>query len=147
MDKYSIPVDKTKTKLSFLFNMRVRETPEKPGRKLAIVWDSRTPLVDGFENKYTYTVTFAAIGNVAGNHYHNIKQELFYPALGKFKVILENTKTKEREEIELDSDKHQALYIPNKIAHVVIAKSNPAVFLVTASSPATDEDELTYRLT
>lgn len=146
MDVYSCPVKEIKTKLSRLFQMKVRETPEKPGRALEVVWDNRIPLVKGFENKYSYIVNFKIVGNAAGNHYHLKKQELLFPLIGSFRVILEDIQTKEREEIELDSSQHQTIYFPTKIAHVVIAQTNPAIFLVTANYPANEEDEFPYKL-
>ncbi len=146
MDIYSKPVNETKTKLSRLFQMKVRETLDKPGRALGVVWDSRTPLVKGFENNYSYIVNFKVVGNAAGNHYHHKKQELLYPLLGSFKVILEDIQTKEREEIELNADQHQAIYFPPKIAHVIVAQTNPAIFIVTANYPASEEDEFPYKL-
>lgn len=145
MDMYSTPMSEIKTKYGRLFQMQVRDT--KPRRILAVAWDSRIPLVEGFENIYSYTVTFHEIGNTAGNHYHHNKQEIFYPIIGDFNVILEDPKTKGREEIELKQEQHQALYVPTEIAHAVIALSNPAVLLVIASYPSSEEEEVTYKLT
>lgn len=146
MDIYSNPMKIIKTKLSQLFQMQVREAPEKPGRMLGVTWDSRIPLVKGFTNEYSYIVNFKLIGNAAGNHYHLKKQELLYPLIGSFKVILEDINTKEKEEFELNADLHQALYFPTKIAHVIIAQTNPAIFLITANYPASEEDEFPYEL-
>jgi dTDP-4-dehydrorhamnose 3,5-epimerase-like enzyme len=146
MDTYSTPLNVVKTKLAKIFQMKPREIPEKPGRSLAVFWDSRTSFPKGFENEYCYTVTFSEIGNKAGNHYHHEKQELFSPVIGKVTIVLENPKTKEREEIIVDAKDHKIVYIPPKIAHVVIAGSNPAILLVTATSAGTIADEYPYKI-
>lgn len=146
-DKYSIPTGVIKTKLATIYQMSFREKPEKPGRKLAVVWDSRFPLYKGFENRYSYIVTFASMNNLAGNHYHNKKNELFYPIVGDFKVILEDIQTKEREEIFLESSKNQVVHVKPKTAHVVISQSQTALLLVVASYPNNEEDEFEYILT
>ena len=146
MDVYSKPIGVTKTKLTKIFKMKAREIPEKPGRSLVITWDKRLPLVEGFENSYSYLVTFAGKGNLAGNHYHKEKTELFTPVIGDFTIILEDIETKEREEITISTKDHPVVYIPKGIAHTVVADSDIAVLLVTASYPGTEGDEFPYKL-
>mgnify|MGYP001567053970 CR=1 FL=1 len=145
-DIYSTPIGTRQTNLSKIFLMKPRENPEKPGRKLSVVWDSRVPLVEGFENNYTYTVEFANIESVAGNHYHKKKKELFYPVVGDFDVILEDIETKEKEQLTLSSKDHRVLLVNPPTAHVVIAKTHPAILLVTATYPNNKEDEFKYIL-
>ena len=146
MDLYSKPISVKETKLTRIFQMQVRQKPEKPGRSLLVTWDARVPLVEGFENKYSYLVTFESKGNLAGNHYHEHKQELFSPVVGDLVVILEDIKTKERGELEISAKDHSVVYIPTRIAHTVVANSDIAVLLVTASYPGTEGDEFPYRL-
>jgi len=146
IDQYSKPVGETKTKLARVFTMSVREKPEKPGRSLAINWDQRSPLVEGFKNRYSYTVKLWIKGNLAGNHYHKRKKELFFPVVGDFIILLEDIDTKEDEEIKLCESEHQVIFIPTKVAHTVIAQSDNAVLLVVATYPGTEEDEFPYKL-
>jgi dTDP-4-dehydrorhamnose 3,5-epimerase-like enzyme len=146
MDIYSLSVSNTKTKLATIFEIKPREVPEKPGRSLSVVWDKRVPFIEGFENNYDYIVAFKKKGEKAGNHYHYSKQELFVPIVGKFKIILEDIKTKVREEIFIKNGDNQILYIPPKIAHVVIAESEICSLLVLATFPSNQSDEEKYQL-
>lgn len=144
MDQFSTPIKSETTRFGRLLTLPVRAHPDKPGRELSVVWDARVPLVEGFDNCYSYIVQFTAQGNVAGNHYHKIKQEIYFPVEGEFVVILENPKTKERETIQLRSVDHIALFVPSGIAHVVRAETTSATLLVTATSPQVDRDEFAY---
>ena len=146
IDVYSKPVGVTETKLTRIFQMQAREKPEKPGRSLLVTWDARLPLVKGFNNKYSYLVIFDGKNNLAGNHYHEHKQELFNPVGGDFVVLLEDIETKEREELEISAKDYPVVYIPTRIAHTVVANSNIAVLLVTASYPGIEDDEFPYKL-
>lgn len=136
----------SKTKLSKIFTMQARESPEKPGRSIMDIWDIRKPLLKGFENNYSYFVTFREKGNIAGNHYHEKKQELIYPIMGTFTVVLENIESKEREGISLETAKHQVVYFPAKIAHAIRAETEKAIFLVVATSAETEEDVIAYKV-
>lgn len=146
MDIYSQPISQEKTKLAVIFTIKTRESIDKPGRSLSVVWDKRHPFIKGFENNYDYVVTFKGKGQKAGNHYHNSKQELFTPVVGQIKVILENIKTKEKEEIKLSSKDHKILYIPPNTAHTVVADSDVCVLLVIASFPNNLADEEHYQI-
>ena len=144
MDRYSYPVKETI--LGRLIYLEPRENPDKPGRSLRVIFDARFPLIEGFEPKYLYTVSFEKSGNQAGNHYHQIKTELFYPVIGNFEVHLENPKTEEYEIIDLQSDAHVALLIKTNIAHKVVSKTDRAVLLVVASAPNIKKDEFYFEL-
>lgn len=146
IDTYSTPIKVEDTKLSKIFIMAVRENAEKPGRALAAVWDIRVPLLPQFINNYSYTVTFKYAGNIAGNHYHKIKQELLYPISGNMTVGFEDINSKIKEEIKLETDKHQVLYIPTNIAHAIRSDSETAIFLVLASRPGVESDEIPYKV-
>lgn len=135
-----------KTKLTKIFTIQTIRNSEKPGRSIAVIWDTLKPLIEGFENNYSYIVTLQEKGNIAANHYHEEKQELIYPIAGNFTVAMENIKTKEREEILIEAVKHQAIHFPTKIAHAVRAETNNAVFLVIATSAGTKEDMIRYEV-
>lgn len=143
-DYLSKSISDRTTKLTKIFEIPVRRNPEKPGRELIVVWDERIPLIADFENRYSYIVNFTKKGNIAGNHYHNNKRELFTPIMGSFKVVLENIETKEREEINLKYG--QILYIPPKTAHLVISNSKTASLYVSATYPNNEEDEFKYSI-
>jgi len=134
----SKPFVVSKTKLSKTFTMQVRKNPEKPGRSIKDVWDIRKPLLKDFENNYSYIVTLRGKGNIAGNHYHKNKQELIFPIMGNFTVLLENIESKEREVISLEVTKHQVIYFPSGIAHAIRAETDRAIFLVIATSAEGD---------
>lgn len=146
MDKYSVPLETRDTNLSKIFKMSIRTLSEKPGRSLGVIWDKRFPLVDGFHNNYSYYVSFGKEGHVAGNHFHEKKQELFYPVMGKFKILLQDTVSRESEEIDLDANNHEIMYIAPKITHAVVSLSMPAILLVVASSPNINGDEYPRKL-
>lgn len=146
MDQFSIPLKREKTHLGELLSLSVRQRSDKPGRSLSIVWDERAPLIEGFANRYSYFVTFQEKGSLAGNHYHLEKQEIYFPLIGDFTVIFENPENKEREEIELKTSEHNAIFVPAGVAHVVRAESEIAILLVTATSPQVDRDEFEYRV-
>ncbi len=111
-----------------------------------MLWDARKPLVAGFLNRYSYTVFFKKSQAVAGNHYHKIKQELFTPLAGKFTIFLEDTKTKKKEKILMDSSLHETIYIKVGIAHAVRAETKGAILFVAATSPGVEADEINYKL-
>jgi dTDP-4-dehydrorhamnose 3,5-epimerase-like enzyme len=143
-DYLSKPINTRKTKLSRIFEIPVRKNTEKSGRKLTVVWDERNPLTKGFKNRYCYLVSFDKKNNIAGNHYHKYKTELFTPTIGSVTVLLEDTKTKIQESIILKIN--QILYIPPKIAHTVISNSTKTVLLITANYPNNKEDEFPYKI-
>ena len=147
MDIYSQPISHFDTKLSTVFEINPRQSPDKPGRSLSVVYDQSLPIVECFENRYSYIVSFEKSGEKAGNHYHQSKQEIFVPAVGNFKIILEDINTKIREELSLKSCDHQVMYIRPGIAHTVVADSEVCSLLVLASFPNNQSDEFFYQLT
>lgn len=136
----------SKTKLSKIFTMQVRENPDKPGRSISDIWDINKPLLKDFENNYSYIVTLREKGNIAGNHYHEKKQELIYPIAGTLTVALENIESKQKEEISFEAAKHQVVYFPTGIAHAIRAETKNAIFLVVATSAEAEEDVLCYKV-
>ncbi len=146
IDKYSKPVSQKETKLATIFYMKARETAEKPGRALAVMWDERLPLVKGFVNRYTYTVDFSKAGKSAGNHFHKVKQELFIPIKGEFTIHLADVKSKKNEQIRVSAHQHAIIFIRTGIAHKVVAKSDVAVLLVIADHLNVEGDEFPYNV-
>jgi mannose-6-phosphate isomerase-like protein (cupin superfamily) len=146
MEEFSHPQDVKATKLTRIFKMKPRANAEKPGRSLSVVWDGRFPLVREFINQYSYVVRFTLPDGKAGNHYHEHKQEMFYALHGRMTVILEDIDTKVREKHELSSGDNQILYVPIRVAHVVISNTSDDALLVTASYPEANSDEFPYVL-
>lgn len=147
MDRFSTPTAVHETALGgIVFDMPIRANPEKPGRTLEVVWDQRETLVPGFVNNYSYVMRFSEKGNVAGNHFHKKKHEMFRPVIGNFVVFLENPDTQEQEEIPLQEGKHQGLYVPAGIAHTVVSDSDIAALLVLATFPNNAADEFPYKI-
>lgn len=147
MDIYNQPISSYKTQLATVFQIKPRQSPDKPGRSLSVVYDQRLPFIEGFKNRYSYIVSFEKSGEKAGNHYHQSKQEIFVPVIGNFKIVLEDINTKVREELSLKSCDHQVMYIKPEIAHAVIADSEICSLLVLASFPNNQSDEFFYQLT
>ena len=146
MDRYSTPVRHKKTALAELFVMPERAKPEKPGRAVTVTWDARQPLLPGFINRYSYVVRFTQRGGQAGNHYHRQKHELYFAVRGKFRVVLEDMQSKQREEFTLQEGDNTFLYVKPPVAHVVVSESASDVLLVIASSPEVTTDEFAYPL-
>ena len=119
----------------------------QPVRELIINYDERFPFVDGFVVRYSYSVHFLEKDNVAGNHYHERKGELFIPILGDMEVTLEDIQSKGQETIILKSSEHPIMSVPTGVAHKVRALEAGAVLLVLATSHAADEDEIDYKIT
>ena len=141
MDSFSLPSSATETKLGILFDLPLRTDPNKPGRSLAVTWDLRFPLVDGFRNTYSYLMRFDNVGSLAGNHFHKVKREIFYPVFGSFDVGLLDIVTGECENIVLSGLEPRFLFIRASISHAVVAQTVGACLLVIADAPNTAIDE------
>lgn len=144
MDIYSIPVSKRRGKLADVFYMPPRRNRKKPGRELVVTYDSRHPLVKKFKLRYSYFVHFFKKKAIAGDHYHNKKEELFIPIKGNFTILLKDIKTNSRQNISINSKEFPVLHIRKKIAHKVISRSKDSVLLVMATYPGSFEDEHSY---
>lgn len=147
MDHYSQPLKVDATLLAKRYTFESRDNPEKPGRSLRVLFDSRFEFIEGFNPEYIYSVTFETAGNEAGNHYHEVKNEIFYPLAGQFEIQLEDVESKEKETLSLTSENHEAIFVKTGIAHKVVAKSDGAVLLVVASAPNIESDEFKYKPT
>jgi quercetin dioxygenase-like cupin family protein len=141
----SRPLKMIKCRFGTLFFLRPRRNPQKPGRVLVVAFDERLPLVKRFKCYYVYYVHFLKQGNIAGNHYHRKKNEIFVPVSGNFKVDLERVRPYSiREHIGLHP--YQALHIPHGIAHRVEAVNDNAVLVVLATSPNDEDDEFHFSI-
>lgn len=143
MDAYSVPLKHEQTELAEIFTLKERL---KPGRSLVPLWDERQPIVASFANRYSYLVRFEAVGMQAGNHYHKKKQEFYFALSGEFTIIIEDTKTKEREEFALSERDNRTIYVQPPLAHTVISKTANALLLVQASSPELANDTFEYKV-
>ena len=143
---YSEPVNIEITKLSKVFTLRDRANPNKPGRTVSVTWDERLPLIKGFANRYSYVVRFGKPGDVAANHFHKKKQELYYALHGEFKIILEDVQTNKREELTLKDGDNRFIHVPANVAHVVISQTTDDALLVIANHPESLDDEFPYEL-
>lgn len=140
LDQYSKPIKQEDTKLSTIYWLNFRDS--KKGRLFMPIYDERFPFV--FKVKYSYISKFLEKGNEAGNHYHNVKEEILIPLQGSFDIFLEDTKTKEKEVISLNGDDNKGIYIRTGIYHKVVSKDNTGLLLVLASNHSTLADEIEY---
>ncbi len=164
MDQYSsiinttLLTEKNGDLLGKIYSRVRRESEHTPNRTLGVTFDNRMGL--DFDPVYSYLVRFNKKQNEsiapAGNHWHEHKQEFFVAASGDFRILLENTETKEVVEYILCSDARSAdnkaieeiLYIPSLVAHAVHPLSDGASsLLVMASSPGAYGDTFSYNLT
>jgi len=144
IDIYSKPIKITDYKIGRVFYMKPRKDPKKPGRILVVNYDKRFPFIKNFIVRYSYYVHFTKSGNIAGNHYHRKKQELFIPIVGKFIVNLEDIKTNKKKSISIQSNKYPIVFIPTKVSHKVTSQTDNSILLVLATSPGTRNDEHNY---
>ena len=68
--------------------------------------------------------TSAKPGQAKGGHYHPIAQEWFTMIVGQGILVLEDIESKERLEIEMDAQKPETIYIPQRVAHRVDNRSD-----------------------
>jgi len=90
-------------------------------------------------------------GAVRGNHYHKSKLEWFTILNGKVRVLLEDIKTKRREDLILDSSENflKRVLINNETAHAFKNISDSTVVLVVYTNKIYDPkkpDTYDYKL-
>jgi len=144
MDIYSKPLKTKKYKLGVLYYMRPRT--KKPGRELLVPYDERAPYVKGFKARYAYFVRFLEAGNCAGNHYHKKKHELLIPLVGSFEIKLEDIRTKKQESLIIQPQDYPAFYIKPGVSHSITSRTKGGIFIVMASSSASEADEYPYEI-
>lgn len=146
IEEYSKPRKVEKRKLCTLYYLRPRSQSVKPGRELIVAYDRRHPRIKHFEARYVYIVRFFKSGNVAGNHYHEKKEEVMFPIKGRLTVYLQDVKTKKREKIIIDAKLPVALQVKPRIAHAVASQTPGDVLLVLASNPSSENDDFEYKV-
>ncbi len=84
-----------------------------------------TGLEEGLQNS-TGEVYFtsAKAGCIKGGHYHELAQEWFTMIVGRGILVLEDIDTKERVEIEMKAEQPETIFIPQRVAHRVVNRSN-----------------------
>ncbi len=140
LDQYSKPLKQESSGLATVFWLNARGS--KKGRLFIPVYDERSPLE--FPVRYAYLSSFLEEGNISGNHYHRIKQEILIPLQGEFDIDLEDIEAKTRETISVNGGENKAVYLRTGIAHRVVSKGKTGIVLVLASHHSTAEDEIEY---
>ena len=101
-----------------------------------------------FRGVHSYVVSVAP-GRSRANHYHERKEEWIALAAGKVLLFLEDTRTKERETVVLDSrsEEYVVVRIPPFVAHSV---RNPgpgeAAVVVFSRTPEDPGDTVGYEI-
>jgi dTDP-4-dehydrorhamnose 3,5-epimerase-like enzyme len=86
-------------------------------------------------------------GKCRANHYHIEANEWFTLVKGKAKMIIEDIITKERVEINLDSENPKTVYVPCNIAHAFRNTVSEPYLLVTYTDKLFDPvDTVNYQL-
>jgi oxalate decarboxylase/phosphoglucose isomerase-like protein (cupin superfamily) len=99
-----------------------------------------------FHGVHSYIVSITP-GRSRANHYHTKKEEWIALASGNVVLVLEDTGTKERETIVLDSqsDEYSVIHIPSFIAHSVQNPgSGEASVVVFSRTPEDTADTFPY---
>jgi oxalate decarboxylase/phosphoglucose isomerase-like protein (cupin superfamily) len=101
-----------------------------------------------FSGIHSYVVSIAP-GRSRANHYHRKKEEWIAPAAGTGMLLLEDTKTGERESILFDSrsDRYELIAIPPFLAHSLKNTGDgEAAVVVFSKTPEDPEDTIPFRL-
>ncbi len=90
-----------------------------------------------------YFVTFNKKGVVRGNHYHKKWHEWFGVVTGRVKVVLEDVRTGERDELVLSAakDRYVRLETGPYVAHAIISLTNTASLLSYADNEWKDQSD------
>jgi UDP-2-acetamido-2,6-beta-L-arabino-hexul-4-ose reductase len=71
------------------------------------------------QNMKHFLVSFSKPGIIRGNHYHERKREWFYVIQGKMKLYVMDLKTKEKDEIIIDSNSPELVEMEPSIVHTI----------------------------
>ena len=89
--------------------------------------------------------TSAKAGCNKGGHYHEIAQEWFTMIVGRGILVLEDIDTKERLEIEMNFERPETIYIPQRVAHRVDNRSGKDYIMCAYTDVLYDpKDTITY---
>lgn len=86
-------------------------------------------------------------GKTRAKHYHNKKEEWLCICSGKIELLLEDTKTKKRKKLILDSESenYYIIYIPPGVAHAVKnINNNRSSVVVFSRTPDKIDDTFEY---
>ena len=75
-------------------------------------------------------VTMGRSGQAKGGHYHPQAVEWFTIVEGSAILKLEDVETHERREMEMAFEKAQTVFVPNKVAHIVVNNSDKDFILL-----------------
>jgi oxalate decarboxylase/phosphoglucose isomerase-like protein (cupin superfamily) len=95
---------------------------------------------------HSYVVSIAP-GKSRANHYHRKKEEWIAPAAGAFTLLVEDSRTGERQSLLVDtrSDEYTLLFIPAFIAHSLRNEGNSdAAVIVFSRTPEDPEDTIPF---
>ncbi|HCC22938.1 TPA: hypothetical protein DF272_02055 [Candidatus Falkowbacteria bacterium] len=146
VQKLAVPVRVEDRGLYTIYTLPERESKGKTGRKLIVPFDGRFPLIDGFEVKYLYLVELQDISSVAGHHFHLRKTEFLMAVCGEVKIFFQDIETGEYRSLSLKAKDNRVIHIRPGIAHAVGAHTIPAIVLVMADFPNTEDDEFPHRI-
>lgn len=86
-------------------------------------------------------LSVAKPGITKGNHYHKRKTEWFCVIKGKGLLILVDVKTKEKKEIEMNSEKPCVVRIGANVAHKITNTGSDDLFLLAHIDEEFDESD------
>lgn len=107
----------------------------KGNRWLSHLWPNNKESKLMFVPKFAY-LNYIGPGDVAGNHYHKNKKEIFCP-LGNLLLVLRDLKNNKNVRIRMSNGTKQChilYYIPSKIPHAVINKTKYFVPLIVLTN-------------
>jgi mannose-6-phosphate isomerase-like protein (cupin superfamily) len=153
MDRFSLADNITSTPggLGYFLSFPVRALADKPGRSLFVLSDKRHLEHPCFDVAYSYVNILWNKGNQAGNHFHELKEEIFTILEGSFQISLKSLDGTKFETLVLSAPKEgetsvTRLYIPIHTAHKIESLTSPAIIHVAATSPNTNADEYPFVL-
>lgn len=89
--------------------------------------------------------TSATPSQVKGGHYHEAAQEWFTMIEGRGTLLLEDIDTKERLVVKMDALQPETIYIPQRVAHIVVNDSDTSNILCAYTDVLYDpKDTITY---
>ena len=92
-------------------------------------------------------LTMGKPGQAKGNHYHPEAVEWFIIIEGSAVLKLEDIETHERKDIEMSLEKAITVFIPNKIAHVVVNNNDKDFILLAYTDKLYDPaDTIAYTI-
>lgn len=92
-------------------------------------------------------LTMGKPGQAKGGHYHPEAVEWFTIIEGSAILKLEDMETHERRDIEMPFEKAQTVFIPNRVAHIVVNNSDKNFILLAYTDKLYDPaDTIAYQI-